>query len=176
MSHACGNGEGFNRPGPFAPRMAVSRGVKVLVVVAVIVIILAVVIGLYIRQYQHLGVDVDSARSGHVRLSSDVYELTLVLRLTNDGSVDLYVPPTTFDLYVDGVLAGPGEAERVTVPAGGMAWTTAVVEVSSISAPQAFLALADPGVDKITLVGEAHVEVGPFTLDFPFEESFEMNV
>ncbi len=148
----------------------------VLVVIAVALIIAAAVVGLYIREYQNLEVDVDSARSNYSVKVGDVYELTLVLRLTNDGSVDLYVPPTTFDLYVDGVKAGPGEAEGVTVPAGGMAWTTAIVEVSEAHAPLAFIALVDPGEDKITLIGEAHVEVGPFTLDYPFEESFMMKV
>ena len=148
----------------------------VLVVIVVVLIIAAVVVGLYIRQYQNLDVDVDSARSNYSVKVGNVYELTLVLRLTNDGSVDLYVPPTTFDLYVDGVKAGPGEAAKVTVPAGGMAWTTAVVEVSEAHAPLAFIALVDPGEDKITLIGEAHVEVGPFTLDYPFEESFMMKV
>jgi len=148
----------------------------VLVVIVVVLIIAAVVVGLYIRQYQNLDVDVDSAKSNYSVKVGDVYELTLVLRLTNDGSVDLYVPPTTFDLYVDGVKAGPGEAAEVTVPAGGMAWTTAIVEVSEAHAPLAFIALVDPGEDKITLIGEAHVEVGPFTLDYPFEESFMMRV
>ena len=57
-----------------------------------------------------------------------------------------------------------------------MAWTTATVDVSAASAPLAYLALADPGSDKITLDGEAHVDVGPFTLDFPFNESFQMDV
>lgn len=156
--------------------MPLGRGAKVLVAVVVVVAILAVAVGLYINQYQHLGVDVDSARSGHVLLAGDVYRLTLSLRLTNEGSVDLIVPPTTFELYVDGVHAGPGEAEGVTVPAGGMAWTTATVDVSAASAPLAYLALADPGSDKITLDGEAHVDVGPFTLDFPFNESFQMDV
>jgi hypothetical protein len=90
--------------------------------------------------------------------------------------MELYVPPTTFDVRVDGVDAGPGKSEAVTVPAGGRAWTTAVVTVDRANAPGAYLALMDRGSDRITLDGEAHVEVGPFTLDFPFQESFTMDV
>ena len=171
-----GTGKPLIGPRPILRPIVVGRLFIVLVVIVVALVIAVAIVGMYIRQYQHLHVDVDSAKSNYSIEVGDVYELTLVLRLTNDGSVDLYVPPTTFDLYVDGVKAGPGEAAEVTVPAGGMAWTTAIVEVSEAHAPLAFIALVDPGEDKITLIGEAHVEVGPFTLDYPFEESFMMNV
>ena len=149
---------------------------KILAVVAVILVVSAVAIGLYVSQYRHLEVDVDSARSGYSVHETDVYQLTLVLRLTNSGNVDLLVPPTTFDLFIDGVKAGPGEADSVTVPANGMAWTTAIVDVDKTLAPQAYLALVDNGEDTITLVGEAHVDLGFMTFDYPFEESFKMKV
>jgi LEA14-like dessication related protein len=171
-----GTGKLLISPRPIVYSIVVRRLFIVLIVIVVVLIIAAASVGLYIRQYQHLDVDVDSAKSNFSVEIGDVYELTLVLRLTNDGSVDLYVPPTTFDLYVDGVKAGPGEAEKVTVPAGSMAWTTAIVEISQAHAPLAYIALVDPGEDKITMIGEAHVEVGPFMLDYPFEESFMMNV
>jgi len=171
-----GTGKLLISPRPIVYPIVVRRLFIVLIVIVVVLIIAAASVGLYISQYQHLNVDVDSAKSNYSVEIGDVYELTLVLRLTNDGSVDLYVPPTTFDLYVDGVKAGPGEAEKVTVPAGSMAWTTAIVEISQAHAPLAYIALVDPGEDKITMIGEAHVEVGPFTIDYPFEESFMMKV
>jgi LEA14-like dessication related protein len=152
------------------------RPLKILVVTVVILVIVVIAVVLYIGQYRHLAVDVDSARSGYSIEGTDVYRLTLVLRLTNSGDVDLLVPPTTFDVYIDGVKAGPGEAESVTVPANSMAWTTAVVEVDRTMAPLAYLALVDNGEDTITLVGEAHVDLGFTTLDYPFEESFKMDV
>ncbi len=156
--------------------ISLRRPIKILAVVAVILVVVAVAIGLYIDQYRYLEVDVDSARSGYSIKETDVYQLTLVLRLTNSGSVDLLVPPTTFDMYIDGIKAGPGKAESVTVPANSMAWTTAVVDVNKTLAPLAYLALVDDGEDTITLVGEAHVDLGFMTLDHPFEESFKMDV
>lgn len=153
-----------------------SRLVKVLVVVMVVIAIIAVSVALYVRQYDNLDVGVDTQESSHSSPTEDKVELRLVLVLSNSGTVELYVPPTTFDLRVDGVDAGPGSSEAVTVPAGGRAWTTAVVMVDRAIAPLAYLALVDPGRDKITLDGEAHVEVGPFTLDFPFQESFYMEI
>jgi len=158
--------------GPFT----MGRGIKILVVVMAVVAIVAVSIGLYVSQYDNLDVDVDVGQSSYTRPTADAVELHLVFVLTNTGSVDLYVPPTTFDVDVDGVYAGPGSSEAVTVPAGGKAWSTAEVTVDSLSAPLAYLALVDAGTDTITLDGEAHVEVGPFTLDFPFKESFRMDV
>ncbi len=153
-----------------------SRLLKVLVVVLVIIAIAAVVLALYVRQYDNLDVGIDTKQSSHSFPSQDQVELRLVLVLSNTGTVDLYVPPTTFDLRVDGVDAGPGSSEEVTVPAGGRVWTTAVVMVDRDIAPLAYLALVDLGRDKITLDGEAHVEVGPITLDFPFKESFYMDI
>jgi LEA14-like dessication related protein len=153
-----------------------SRWIKVLVVVMAIIAISAISIGWYVSQYDNLELDIDVGQSSHSFPTSDTIELRLVIALTNTGSVELFVPPTTFDLSVDGVDAGPGKSEAVTVPAGGKAWATAVVTVDKDIAPLAYLALIDPGPDKITMVGEAHVEVGPFTLDFPFEETFTMDV
>ena len=153
-----------------------SRLVKVLVVLMAVIAIVAVSMALYVGQYDHLGVDVDTQQSTHSFPTTDTIELRLVLVLSNDGDVELYVPPTTFDLRVDGVDAGPGKSDPVTVPSRGRAWTTAVVTVDKAIAPLAYVALIDPGADKITLDGEAHVEVGPFTLDFPFKESFYMDV
>jgi LEA14-like dessication related protein len=153
-----------------------SRWLKVLVVVMAIIAVSAVSIAWYVSQYDNLELDIDVGQSTHSYPTSDTIELRLVIALTNTGSVELYVPPTTFDLRVDGVDAGPGESEAVTVPAGGKAWSTAVVTIDRAIAPLAYLALIDPGQDKITMKGEAHVEVGPFTLDFPFEESFTMDV
>jgi len=152
------------------------RGIKVLVIVMAVVAIVAVAIGLYVSQYDNLEVDVDVGQSSYSRPGPDAVELHIVFVLTNTGSVELYVPPTTFDLDVDGVYAGPGSSEAVTVPAGGKAWSTAEVTVNSATAPLAYLALVDAGTDTITLDGEAHVDVGPFTLDFPFKESFRMDV
>ncbi len=149
--------------------------VLVVAVMAVIAVV-AVALAIYVSQYDNLGVDVDAQQSSHSFPTADTVELRLVLVLSNSGDVELYVPPTTFDLRVDGVEAGPGSSKSVTVPANGRAWTTAVVTVDNDIAPLAYLALVDPGRDKITLDGEAHVEVGPFTLDFPFEESFYMDV
>lgn len=153
-----------------------SRLLKVLVVVMVVIAIVAVSIGLYVSQYDNLELDVDTVQSSHSFPTGDAIELRLVIVLTNTGTVELYVPPTTFDLHVDGVDAGPGSSEAVTVPAGGKAWASAVVTVDRDIAPLAYMALVDNGRDKITMIGEAHVDVGPFTLDFPFEESFYMDV
>ncbi len=153
-----------------------SRLLVLLVVVMAVIAIVAVAVALYVSQYDNLEVDVDTQQSSHSFPTTDTVELRLVLVLSNSGDVELYVPPTTFDLRIDGVDAGPGSSESVTVPAGGRAWTTAVVTVDNDVAPLAYLALVDPGRDKITLDGEAHVEVGPFILDFPFEESFYMEV
>jgi hypothetical protein len=150
--------------------------VQVLVVLLAILAITAVSIGYYVSQYDNLSLDVDTFQSSHSYPSPDTVELHLVIVMTNSGSGDLYVPPTTFDMRVDGVEAGPGKSDSVTVPGGGKAWTTAVVTVDRAIAPLAYLALIDVGRDKITLVGEAHVDVGPFTLDIPFEESFYMEI
>jgi len=153
-----------------------SRTVQVMVVLLAIVAIVAVSIGYYVSQYDNLSMDVDTMQSSHSYPTPDIVKLHLVIVLTNSGSGDLYVPPTTFDMQVDGVDAGPGKSDSVTVPGGGKAWTTAEVTVDRDIAPLAYVALIDVGRDKITLVGEAHVDVGLFTLDIPFEESFYMEI
>lgn len=153
-----------------------SKMIKVLVVILVVVAVVAVTIGYYVSQYDNLSVDVDRTQSSYDIPAPDQVRLNLVLVLSNAGSRELYVPPTTFDVRVDGVDAGPGSSGEVTVPAGGKAWTSATVTVDRDKAPLAYLALVDLGTDKITLIGEAHVDVGPFTVDIPFEESFYMDV
>ena len=82
-----------------------SRLLKALVIMMVVVAILAVSLALYVRQYDNLSVDVDAQQSSHSFPIGDTVELDLVLVLTNTGDVELYVPPTTFDLSVDGVDA-----------------------------------------------------------------------
>ena len=153
-----------------------SRLVQVVVVLLAILAISAVSIGYYVSQFDNLSVDVDTFQSSHSYPAPDKVKLHLVIVMSNSGSGDLHVPPTTFDMKVDGVDAGPGKSDAVTVPGGGKAWTTAEVTVDRAIAPLAYLALIDVGRDKITLVGEAHVDVGPFTLDIPFEESFYMDI
>lgn len=153
-----------------------SKLVIAVVAILVIIAVAAIAIGYYVSQYDNLSVDVDTSQSSHDVPAPDQIRLNLVLVLSNSGSGDLYVPPTTFDLRVDGVDAGPGSSEAVTVPGGGRAWTTATVIVDKADAPLAYVALVDPGKDKITLDGTAHVDVGPFTLDVPFEQSFYMDV
>ena len=149
---------------------------KALLAILVVGLVTVSIIAWYIMQYDKLEVDADAARSGHEYTSADELELRLVLRLTNTGGVDLYVPPTSFDAYVDGVFIGPGTAEEVTVPSGGSAWTTAVLHVNALTAPAAYAALVDPGEDTISIIGEAYVDIGPITFDYPFEERFKMDV
>ena len=153
-----------------------SRWLKVLVVLMAVIAVAAVAVGYYVSRYDDLTVEVDPSQSSPSYPSASTVRLHLTLVLSNSGSRELFVPPTTFDLRVDGVDAGPGESEAVTVPPGGRAFTTAVVTVDRAVAPLAFLALVDQGRDRITLDGQAHVELGPFTLDIPFEESFYMDV
>ena len=150
------------------------RLTKVLVVILVVLILISAVAA-YVLQYRNLEVDVDRGQSGVDIVGFARLTLTIVLRFTNTGSVDLTVPPTTFDVWTDGIYAGPGKSESVGVPAGGSAWSTATVEVSSIAAPAAYLALVDEGKDTIRLKGEAHVDVWFFTLDYPFDESFQVD-
>ncbi len=149
---------------------------KKLLVVVIVIVIVAAIVGLYVLQYKHLDVDVDQGQSGVDFLTSQGLELRIVLRFVNDGKLDLIVPPTTFDTWADGVYAGPGKSEGVTVPAGGMATAVARVDVNIFSAPAAFAVLIDEGPDTIRLKGEAHVNVLLFTLDFPFDESFKIDV
>lgn len=148
---------------------------KVLVVIAVILVVL-MAIGIYVLQYKNLEVDVDSSESGVNRLGPQDMELRIVLRFKNTGDTDLAVPPTDFEVWVDGLYVGPGKSDGVDVPGGGTVWSTAIVEVSNRATPLAFAALVDPGSDQVRLKGEAHVEVGPFTLDFPFDETFKVDV
>ena len=147
---------------------------KVAVVVVVILVIIGG-IGLYLLQYKNLEIDLDESRSGVSLLGENALELVVVIEFTNTGSIDLAVPPTDFEVYADGIYAGPGESEGVTVPAGRKAWATATVDINVFTAPAAYLALVDSGKDTIRLKGEAHVDVGPFTLDFPFDESFQVD-
>ncbi len=148
---------------------------KLAVVIAIVLIILGA-LGLYLLQYKNLEVDVDESRSGISVSGTRALELVVAIVFTNTGKVDLIIPPTEFDVFADGVYAGPGESKGVTVPAGERVTTTARVDISALTAPAAYLALVDSGEDTIRLKGVAYVEVGPFTLDFPFDESFQVDV
>ena len=152
------------------------RLLKVIVAVMAIIAIVALAVAAYLLQYDNLEIGVDTSRTTGTYVSPQGLELRIVFVLTNTGDADLVVPPTTFDLFVDGVYAGPGESVGVTVPARGSAWSTAIVAIDSTTAPAAYIALVDPGQDTIRLIGEAHVDVGPVTLDFPFDESFKMDL
>jgi LEA14-like dessication related protein len=146
-----------------------------LAVIVVIILVIVGGIGLYLLQYKNLEVDLDKSRSGVSLSGQNALELVVVIEFTNTGSIDLVVPPTDFEVFADGIYAGPGESEGVTVPAGGKAWATATVDINAFSVPAAYLALVDAGKDTIRLKGEAHVQVGPFNLDFPFDESFSVD-
>jgi LEA14-like dessication related protein len=147
---------------------------KKLVVIFVILLVVVFAIAIYVLQYKNLEVGLDDGQSGVEVMGPQDIELRIVLRFTNTGSIELAVPPTDFEVWVDGIYAGPGKSDRVEVPAGGTVWTTAIVSIGHSSVPLAFAALVDPGKDEIRLKGEAHVEVGPFTFDFPFDETYKV--
>lgn len=146
-----------------------------LIAVIIIIVVIAASVGIYLMQYDHLKVDVDEAQSGLTVSSASALELLVVLVFENTGSVELVVPPTSFDVWADGVYAGPGESEGVKVPAGAQVRTTARIDINVLTAPQAYYNLADDGEDRIRLKGEAHVDVLLFTLDFPFDETFTVD-
>lgn len=148
---------------------------RILIGTLVVLVILVLAVAFYVLQYRNLDVGVDESRSTVMVKGPSEFELVIVLHLINDGSISLSVPPTTFDVWADGVFVGPGKSEAVRVPAGGEAWSTARVRVTTVSAPLAYAALSDSGKDTIRLKGDAHVDLGPFTLDVPFDETFTVD-
>ena len=147
----------------------------VLLIIVVVIVVIVASIGIYLMQYDNLKVDVDEAQSGLTVSSTSALELLVVLVFENTGTVELTVPPTTFDVWADGVYAGPGTSEGVKVPGGATVRSTARVDINLLTAPQAYYNLVDEGKDRIRLKGEAHVDVLLFTLDFPFDETFTVD-
>ena len=86
------------------------------------------------------------------------------------------MPPTTFEVWADGVYAGPGESEGVTVPAGGIATSEATATIANFEAPVAFSALMDLEKDRIRVKGDAHMDILGISFDIPFDESFTVQV
>jgi LEA14-like dessication related protein len=152
------------------------RLVKVLVVLLVIIIVIAA-FGLYLySQYENLDVDVDEGASGVSLYTTTTIELRIVLIFRNEGGRELTVPPTTYDAWADGVPAGEGQTEEVTVPANGIATTVTTLIVDKAQAPAAFLALIDAQKDKIRVKGDAHLDILGMTFDIPFDRTFSMQV
>ena len=148
---------------------------KVLVVVVVLAVIIGVGAVYVYTQYNRLQVDVDQSGSGISYAGVGEFQVRVVLRFTNDGAVKLYLPPTDFQMWVDGVYAGPGDTVEAVVPAHGSATTTAIVTVSQANAAQAFWALADAGKDTILVKGKAHLEFIGIGFDYPFDGTFTVS-
>lgn len=144
----------------------------------VVLVVLAVVIGAgaaYVyTQYKRLDVGVDQSGSGLGYAGSGEFQIRVVLRFTNDGAVKLYLPPTDFSMWVDGVYAGPGATVKAVVPAHGSTTTTAIVTVSQANAAQAFWALADAGKDTVLVKGKAHLRFLGIGFDYPFDGTFSV--
>jgi LEA14-like dessication related protein len=151
------------------------RALTVLLVVVVVLVVLGAA-GAYIyAQYKQLKVDVDGARSGVAYVTLSEIQLRIVLVFSNGGSIELLVPRTTFNAWADGTLLGPGDTPEVRVPAGGTATAQALLTISSVQAPAAYLALADAGKDTIRVKGDAHLQVLGFDVAIPFEQSFTVD-
>ncbi len=161
---------------PDLPLGHMGRLLKVLVVLLVIVIVVAAV-GLYLySQYENLDVDVDEGASGVSTYTATTIELRIALVFKNQGGRELYVPPTTYDAWADGLPIGEGRTEEVTVPANGIATTVSTLTVEQAKAPAAFLALIDAGKDRIRVKGDAHLDIWGITFDIPFDRTFTMQV
>lgn len=156
--------------------MATSNLFRAVIAIIIIVVVIVLVVAYYVAQYKNLDVDVEERQSTVSRISTDEVDLRIVLKFKNKGSVDLDVPPTTFDTWVDGEYAGKGTSPAVTVPGGGMATVVAIVNIDRNDAPDAFLALVDAGDDTVRVKGKAHVDLWFLTFDYPFERTFKMGL
>lgn len=145
----------------------------------VVLVVLAVIIGagaVYVyAQYKRLQVGVDQSSSGISFAGVGEFKIRVVLRFTNDGAVKLYLPPTDFSMWIDGIYAGPGDTVKAVVPAHGSTTTTAIVTVSQSNAAQAFWALADAGKDTILVKGKAHLSFLGIGFDYPFDGTFSVS-
>jgi len=149
---------------------------KLLAVVIVVLVVLGAV-GVYVYvQYKRLGVDLDRSQSGVALYNALEVQLRIAIRFTNDGAIDLLVPPTDFQAWADGALLGPGDTPEARVPAHGSATTQALLTVAAANAPEAYRALADIGRDTIRVKGDAHLTILGMTFDVPFDESFTVTV
>ena len=152
------------------------RLVKVLLTLIVTsVIVVPVGLHFYIS-YKNLRVDVDEQESGVISIEEATITLRIVLVFENDGGSELYVPPTSFEVWADGVYAGPGESDGVTVPGDGVATTEATITIEALRVPLAFTELMDGGEDQILVKGDAHIDILGISFDIPFEESFTVQV
>ncbi len=149
---------------------------KLLAVVVIVLVVLGAV-GLYVyMQYKQLGVDLDRSQSGLALHSAQEVQLRIAIRFTNDGALELLIPPTDFQAWADGAFLGPGDTPEARVPAHGSVTTQALLTVALANAPDAYWALADPGKDDIRVKGDAHLDILGMTFDVPFDESFTVSV
>jgi len=148
---------------------------KLLVVLVVLAIVIGVGAAYVYTQYRRLQVGVDQSSSGISYAGAGEFQIRVVLRFTNDGAVKLFLPPTDFSMWIDGVYAGPGDTVKAVVPAHGSTTTTAIVTVSQANALDAFLALADAGKDTILVKGNAHLSFLGIGFDYPFDGTFSVS-
>jgi hypothetical protein len=148
---------------------------KLLVVLLVLAVIIGAGAAYVYPQYKRLQVDVDQPGSGISYAGVGEFQVRVVLRFTNDGAVRLYLPPTDFSMWIDGIYAGPGDTVKGVVPAHGSTTTTAIVTVSQSNAAQAFWALADAGKDTILVKGRAHLSFLGVGFDYPFDGTFSVS-
>ena len=148
---------------------------KLLAVLVVLALVVVVATAYVYAQYKRLEVGVDQSGSGVSYAGVGEYQIRVVLRFTNDGAVRLVLPPTDFQMWIDGVYAGPGDTVKAVVPAHGSTTTTAIVTVSQANALGAFLALTDIGKDTILVKGEAHLSFLGIGFDYPFDGTFSVS-
>lgn len=149
---------------------------KLLAVVVVVLVVLGAV-GVYVYvQYRRLGVDLDRSQSGVALYTAQQIQLRIAIRFTNDGAIELLIPPTTFRAWADGAFLGPGDTPEARVPAHGSATAQALLTIAAANAPDAYRALADVGRDTIRVKGDARLTILGMTFDVPFDESFTLTV
>ena len=149
---------------------------KLLAVLVVVLVVLGAV-GIYVyTQYRQLGVDLDRSKSGIALYNAQQVQLRIAIRFTNDGAIDLVIPPTDFQAWADGAFLGPGDTPEARVPAHGTVTTQALLTVAAANAPDAYWALADPGRDTVRVKGDAHLDILGMTFVVPFDESFTVTV
>ena len=104
--------------------------------------------------------------------------LNLILGLTNSGFLPVYIPDLTYDLLINGIMVGGGNADLgITINPGE---TKEIVSFQNIQksslAPAVYSIVGTDGMIDIKVKGTAYFKLLGFNIPVPFESSKQISI
>lgn len=133
----------------------------VLAVIAIVVLGFSIY---YVVAFQQLDYELEAISLDEVGVLSAT--MTIVLRMSNPNPLPIYIPSTTFDIYLNGIYVGQGATSSMTVSGNGFNVIAAPITVSYTGiSPSLVTAILSGGRFTVNIRGAASL----FIVTIPFD-------